>query len=62
MSPDIDSTRPENRIKLSGFNNLTKILSFNLYDFCITYGDQQKDEYINWINEKYSSQKIIDFS
>lgn len=52
----------QDRIKLSGFNNLTKILSFNLYDFCITFGDQQKEEYINWINEKYSSLKILEFS
>ena len=50
------------RIKLSGFNNLTKILSFNLYDFCITFNDKEKDEYINWINEKYSSKKILDIS
>ncbi|MAZ48469.1 MAG: S-adenosylmethionine decarboxylase [Halobacteriovoraceae bacterium] len=52
----------QNRIKLSGFNNLTKILSFNLYDFCITFGDKQKEEYINWINEKYSSDKILQLS
>ncbi|MCT4640794.1 MAG: S-adenosylmethionine decarboxylase [Bacteriovoracaceae bacterium] len=50
------------KIKLSGFNNLTKILSFNLYDFCITYGEEQKEEYINWINEKYSSQRILEIS
>lgn len=52
----------QDRVKLSGFNNLTKILSFNLYDFCITFGDKQKEEYINWINEKYSSEKILEFS
>jgi S-adenosylmethionine decarboxylase len=50
------------RIKLSGFNNLTKILSFNLYDFCITFDDKQKDEYIQWIDEKYNAQKIIEIS
>lgn len=52
----------QERIKLSGFNNLTKILSFNLYDFCITFDDKQKDEYISWINEKYSSQRILEIS
>lgn len=52
----------EERIKLSGFNNLTKILSFNLYDFCITFDNKQKDEYISWINEKYSAEKIIEIS
>lgn len=53
---------PEEKIKLSGFNNLTKILSFNLYDFCITFDDKQKEKYINWINEKYSSDKILKIS
>ena len=53
---------PAEKIKLSGFNNLTKILSFNLYDFCITFDDKQKEEYINWINEKYSSDKILKIS
>lgn len=56
-----DYTQQE-RIKLSGFNNLTKILSFNLYDFCITFDDKEKDEYINYINEKYSAEKIINIS
>ena len=53
---------PSEKIKLSGINNLTKILSFNLYDFCITFDDKQKEEYINWINEKYSSDKILKIS
>ncbi|MBC74776.1 MAG: S-adenosylmethionine decarboxylase [Halobacteriovoraceae bacterium] len=52
----------EEKIKLSGFNNLTKILSFNLYDFCLTFDNAQKEEYINWINEKYSADKIIEIS
>ena len=29
----------EKKLKLSGFNNLTKVLSFNLYDFCLTTSD-----------------------
>lgn len=52
----------QEKIKLSGFNNLTKILSFNLYDFCITFDDKQKEDYINWINEKYSSERILEIS
>lgn len=59
---DLNSKNLQDRIKLSGFNNLTKILSFNLYDFCITFDEKQKDEYIKWVNEKYSSQKIIETS
>lgn len=58
----MDFNTPAEKIKLSGFNNLTKILSFNLYDFCITTNDRQKEEYINWINEKYSSDRILEIS
>lgn len=53
---------PAEKIKLSGFNNLTKILSFNLYDFCITFDDKQKEDYINYIDEKYNSEKILEIS
>lgn len=52
-------TTNTDKIKLSGFNNLTKILSFNLYDFCITFNDREKEDYINFINEKYNAEKII---
>jgi S-adenosylmethionine decarboxylase len=52
----------QEKIKLSGFNNLTKILSFNLYDFCIALNDKQKEQYINYIHEKYNSQKITEIS
>lgn len=47
---------------ISGFNNLTKVLSFNLYDFCITLNDEQRKEYVEWIHQKYSAKKIYDIS
>lgn len=50
------------KIKLSGFNNLTKVLSFNLYDFCITLNEDQRVRYVNYIHDKYSAQKITDIS
>ncbi len=46
----------------SGFNNLTKVLSFNLYDFCMTINSDQRNEYINWIHQKYNSEKIYEIS
>lgn len=52
----------KNMIKVSGFNNLTKVLSFNLYDFCITLDDKQQSDYVNWIHTKYNSQKIFEIS
>lgn len=48
----------QEKLKLHGFNNLTKILSFNLYDFCITTSEKEKKEYIQWINEKYCAEKV----
>ncbi len=49
-------------IKLSGFNNLTKILSFNFYDFCIAMNEKQKQEYINYIHTKYCAANIRDIA
>ncbi len=49
-------------IKLSGFNNLTKILSFNLYDFCIAMNEKQKEEYIQYIHTKFCAKNIRDIA
>mgnify|MGYP000427090810 CR=1 FL=1 len=57
----MNQTRDE-KLKLSGFNNLTKVLSFNLYDFCITMNKDQRHEYIQFINKKYSADKIVEIS
>ncbi|MDD4973973.1 MAG: adenosylmethionine decarboxylase [Bacteriovorax sp.] len=53
---------PNDKIKISGFNNLTKVLSFNMYDFCITLNEEQKGQYVNFINDKYNATRIIDIS
>lgn len=53
---------PKEKLKISGFNNLTKVLSFNLYDFCVAINDSQREEYIHWINQQYNAQKITDIS
>lgn len=52
----------EERVKLSGFNNLTKILSFNLYDFCIATTERQREEYIAYIDQRYSAPRIRDIA
>ncbi len=46
------------KIRLYGFNNLTKTLSFNIYDIC--YADTEKDRqgYIAYINEYYNSERL----
>lgn len=53
---------PQDTIKLSGFNNLTKILSFNFYDFCIAMDEEQKQEYIQYIHSKYCAANIRDIA
>lgn len=55
-------TNPQDTIKLSGFNNLTKILSFNFYDFCIAMNEEQKQEYIKYIHSKYCAANIRDIA
>ena len=46
------------KIKLAGFNNLTKALSFNLYDFCTASNDAERDAFVKMVNEKYNAAKI----
>lgn len=49
-------------IELAGFNNLTKCLSFNLYDFAIARNETQRQEYVRSIDEKYSAERIAEIS
>ena len=44
------------KISLFGFNNLTKALSFNIYDICYARSLQEKNEYIRYIDEQYNSE------
>jgi S-adenosylmethionine decarboxylase len=44
--------------KLQGFNNLTKTLSFNIYDICYAKTDQQRKDYIEYIDEAYNSKLL----
>jgi len=46
------------KIRLYGFNNLTKTLSFNMYDICYTESDEDKRAYIEYIDEEYNSDKL----
>jgi S-adenosylmethionine decarboxylase len=49
---------PEQRIELHGFNNLTKSLSFNMYDICYTKTREEREAYINYIDEQYSADRL----
>lgn len=48
----------ENKIKLYGFNNLTKTLSFNIYDICYAKGEREQKEYVDYIDEQYNSERL----
>ncbi|HZG78310.1 MAG TPA: adenosylmethionine decarboxylase [Paenibacillus sp.] len=49
---------PEQRITLHGFNNLTKSLSFNMYDICYTETRQEREAYLEYIDEQYNSDRL----
>lgn len=46
------------KIKLYGFNNLTKTLSFNIYDVCYAKTEKEKEDYIKYIDEQYNSERL----
>ena len=46
------------RIKLHGFNNLTKALSFNIYDLCYAVTEEQREQYIAYIDEAYNAERL----
>ncbi len=46
------------RMKLHGFNNLTKTLSFNIYDICYAGTADQVREYIRYIDEAYNAERL----
>jgi S-adenosylmethionine decarboxylase len=46
------------KIKLQGFNNLTKSLSFNIYDICYARSKASQNDYLEYIDEVYNSKKL----
>ncbi len=50
--------KPLPRLKLQGFNNLTKSLSFNIYDICYAVTDEQRQRYIEYIDEAYNAERL----
>jgi S-adenosylmethionine decarboxylase len=47
-----------NKLKLYGFNNLTKTLSFNIYDVCYARTKREKEDYLEYINDQYNSERL----
>lgn len=48
----------DNKLKLYGFNNLTKTLSFNIYDVCYAKSEREQKDYIAYIDEQYNSERL----
>ena len=46
------------KIKLQGFNNLTKSLSFNIYDICYARSRASQIDYLEYIDDVYNSEKL----
>ena len=48
----------DKKLKLQGFNNLTKTLSFNIYDICYAKSEKHQKEYIEYIDEVYNAERL----
>lgn len=48
----------EQKLTLYGFNNLTKTLSFNIYDVCYAKSEREQKDYIAYIDEQYNSDRL----
>jgi S-adenosylmethionine decarboxylase len=51
---DLDNSK----IKLHGFNNLTKTLSFNFYDICYALTPEHQQEYLEYVDEEYNAARL----
>ena len=52
----------EEKLKLYGFNNLTKALSFNIYDICYAKSPREQEDYIKYIDEQYNSERLTNIN
>lgn len=50
--------KPLKKLRLYGFNNLTKTLSFNMYDICYAKTPEHRDAYIEYIDEEYNAERL----
>jgi len=46
------------KLKLYGFNNLTKSLSFNIYDVCYAKSEREQRDYIAYIDAQYNADRL----
>jgi S-adenosylmethionine decarboxylase len=55
-----DTTMPKQlpRLRLQGFNNLTKALSFNIYDVSYARTEDERKRYVESIDEAYNADRL----
>jgi S-adenosylmethionine decarboxylase len=53
-----DLIQPLKKLKLESFNNLTKTLSFNIYDICYAQSEKAQKEYLAYIDEAYNAERL----
>ncbi len=51
---------PNPKITVHGFNNLTKSLSFNIFDIAYAKTEQHRKEYIEYIDELYNAERLTE--
>ncbi|GHU45814.1 S-adenosylmethionine decarboxylase proenzyme [Clostridia bacterium] len=49
----------DKKLSLYGFNNLTKSLSFNIYDVCYAKSEREQLDYIAYIDKQYNSERLV---
>lgn len=50
--------KPIKKLKLYGFNNLTKTLSFNMYDICYAKTAEDRNAYLEYIDDEYNAERL----
>ena len=50
--------KPVPKLELKDFNNLTKTLSFNIYDINYASSEEQRQAYIDYIDEEYNAERL----
>ena len=50
--------KPLPRLRLQGFNNLTKAMSFNIYDISYAATEDERQRYIQYIDEAYNADRL----
>lgn len=48
------------KLKLYDFNNLTKSLSFNIYDICYAKSFEHRQDYVRYIDEQYNARRLTE--